>query len=71
MTCRYCLGRHVPGDGHYAVCHVVRMCFDKKYHPLSESRARNARKRLGRATGQSGDGIGWRKKFTRKRKAQK
>ena len=72
LICQYCGAIREPGNWHYKDCKVVRMCLDPKYWPILE-KPNNARQRIGKATGRSGDNIGWRKAFTRKlqRKAKR
>lgn len=75
MNCRHCGAEREMNDDHYGHCLVIRMALDKDFFPLSEIvRARNAHpsatdvasgagKRIGKATGVSGDGLGWRRTF--------
>ncbi len=69
VTCRYCGAPREPNDNHYGICPVLKMSLDPKTFPkLDDVKARNAEKRRGRATGRSGDNIGWRKPFRQKAK---
>ena len=65
--CRYCRAPHESGDGHYARCPIVLLCLEPTYWPVIE-KPNNSDKRRGKATGKSGDNIGWRKRFKRKAK---
>lgn len=68
MKCRYCRAPREPDDSHYAKCPVVALLDPCYVPPVERQRAGNANRRRQRATGQSGDGVGWRKVFRKKAK---